>query len=170
MFSAARFPTAREVLTVSPFLFAEISTVTGFVCPRSSTRTNFHFFRSNSNGSNSHQPWLKTVRWKLKSGEVLIVSFILKGTELSRCAKLMSICAALDRIDCVVLICKPTAIDSDGTSRKPAGLQVERLQILGFCESRNALDHRLLIVAPLARLIDEDEVVHVLLKCSQHDA
>jgi len=83
----------------------------------------------------------------------------------------MSICAALARIDCAVLLCKPTTIDSDRTSLKRAGLWAGTLQFWDFVKVGMPLTIiGALIVALPAPLIGEDAVVHVLLKCSQHDA
>src|SRR2546425_11000801 len=70
IFSIARLPTDREVSAINARLDDEIVTVIGGAPLRSMTRANVHLVLSNSNGGRAHQPWLITVRRKLKSGGV----------------------------------------------------------------------------------------------------
>ena len=57
-------------------LVAESETVTGGADPRSRVRVRIQFSRSSAKGNNSHQPWLMTVRLKLKVGGVEILKNI----------------------------------------------------------------------------------------------
>jgi len=75
MLPAAFLVSDREVLTLIVLLAAEILTVTGLGAA-SSTRTKVHLILSNSKGGSTHQPWLKTVRRKLKSLGFLILIFM----------------------------------------------------------------------------------------------
>src|SRR5215831_15217938 len=76
MLCAARSPTRRETSRVNPPFRGDILTVTGFPRSRSRTLVKIQFARSNSKGSSTHHPWLKTVRRKLKSFGVFRISCI----------------------------------------------------------------------------------------------
>src|SRR5260370_36154607 len=73
IFSPALFFSRPDVLIARYPFSVEIFTVTGPVSPASTTRTKVQSVLSNSNGSSAHQPWLSTVRRKLKPGGVGIV-------------------------------------------------------------------------------------------------
>src|SRR6266496_5727288 len=66
VFSMSRLLSRREATTLNERLVRLILTVTGTRLSKSSTRVSVQLFRSNSNGSNSTQPWLITVRLNLK--------------------------------------------------------------------------------------------------------
>ena len=70
MLCSVFLPTGRDVWIRSELLAAEMSTVTGEPVGTSSVRVRIHPSRSISNGKSSHQPWLMTVRLKLKPGVV----------------------------------------------------------------------------------------------------
>src|SRR5688572_20328328 len=76
IFSVARLPTSREELMSTPRFTSEMVTVTGVADPRWITRASVHFSLSNSNGGRAYQPWLITVRRKLKLLGVEIVIFM----------------------------------------------------------------------------------------------
>src|SRR5712692_651860 len=73
IFFVAALPRRREVQTFIAPVADEMFTVTGAVRPASSTRTSIQLALSNSKGGSEYQPWLKTVRRKLKSAGVLML-------------------------------------------------------------------------------------------------
>src|SRR5207302_4948374 len=76
-FSTEAFFSRRDS-SIARARFAEvILTVTGVASPASRMRISVQVVLSNSNGSSAHHPWLMTVRRKLKSRGVGIVTFIM---------------------------------------------------------------------------------------------
>src|SRR5215203_4213217 len=70
------FVSGREVVIWIAFFCAVAKTVAGGLSPRSKTRLICHFSVSRANGGSWYQPWLATVRLKLKLRGVGILSSI----------------------------------------------------------------------------------------------